>query len=125
MEVCVDRSDFDTLVKRLVTTRLTRGQSLHGLVAGAVAALSGRSLFAEAAAKNTHHKHKKRRRRKTVVPGPPGPPGLPGASPGGPPGPAGAAGSPGPPGPPPAECLPSPQTCAQGCGSRINNCNQS
>jgi hypothetical protein len=53
----MDGSHFDTLVKTLATTRLTRLQSVRGLVASGVAALAGITrLSEEAVAKKNHEK---------------------------------------------------------------------
>jgi hypothetical protein len=56
----VDDTTFDTLIKRLATTRLTRLQTLRGLAAGGVAALTGMSLLGEEgeAKKNNPKKRK-------------------------------------------------------------------
>jgi hypothetical protein len=43
----MDAITFDTLIKRLATRRLTRVQTLRGLAAGGVAALTGVSLLGE------------------------------------------------------------------------------
>ncbi len=43
----MDVTTFDTLIKRLATTRLTRWQALRGMAAGGVAALTGVSLLGE------------------------------------------------------------------------------
>lgn len=46
----MDETRFDTLIKRLATRRLTRVQTLHGLAAGGVAALTGMRFLGEAGA---------------------------------------------------------------------------
>ncbi len=43
----MDGKNFDDLVKQFSTTRLTRWAALRGFVAGAAAALTGASLFAD------------------------------------------------------------------------------
>jgi hypothetical protein len=58
----MDGERFDSLIKRLGTTRLTRLTALRGLAAGSVAALTGLNLFAEEADANG----KKRRRRRRI-----------------------------------------------------------
>jgi hypothetical protein len=45
----MDGSHFDTVMKRLATTPLTRGQTLRGLAAGMLASLPGLRLVAEEA----------------------------------------------------------------------------
>jgi hypothetical protein len=56
----MDGTEFDQLVRRLATTRLTRLTTLRGLAAGAVASLAGMSLLGEegAAKKNNPKKRK-------------------------------------------------------------------
>lgn len=136
----MDGSHFDTLVRALATTRLTRVQTLRGLVAGVVASLTGLSLFAEAGAKGKGKGKKTRRRRRknkkklvctcsttgctqqkvknasALINQ------NPRCNYGG-----GCTTNPcAATVPPPLACLPEPQatTCAAGCGQRLNNCNQ-
>jgi hypothetical protein len=54
----MDGSHFDTLVKTLATTRLTRVQTLRGLVASGVAALTGITRGSEAAVAKKNHEKK-------------------------------------------------------------------
>src|SRR3954453_16184021 len=53
----MDGEKFDDIIKRLFTIRLTRGNTLRGLAAGAAAALTGATLAEdETDAKGKHHK---------------------------------------------------------------------
>src|SRR5215217_4148033 len=55
--LAMDATTFDTLIKRLAATRLTRLTALRGLAMGALAALTGVCLTAEeASAKKNHEK---------------------------------------------------------------------
>jgi hypothetical protein len=54
-EALMDGSHFDTFVKTLATKRLTRVQTLRGLVASGVAALTGVGLRGEEASANKNH----------------------------------------------------------------------
>src|SRR4051794_16494802 len=54
----MDGEKFDDLIKRLFTIRLTRGNTLRGLAAGAAAALTGATLAedeTDAKGKSKHH----------------------------------------------------------------------
>jgi hypothetical protein len=62
----MDGSHFDTLVKLLVTRRLTRGQTLRGLAVSGLAVLTGLRLVAEEVGAKNKGKGKKRR-KKTLV----------------------------------------------------------
>jgi hypothetical protein len=57
----MDGKRFDSLIKRLGTTRLTRLTALRGMAAGSVAALTGLSLFAEEADANGTRRRRRRR----------------------------------------------------------------
>jgi hypothetical protein len=59
----MDTERFDALVKRLETTRLTRGGAVRGLMAGALAAVAGAALSAD----ETDAKRRRRRRRRSKV----------------------------------------------------------
>jgi hypothetical protein len=54
----MDGSHFDTLVKTLVTTRLTRLQTLRGLAAAGVVALTGITRLSEEAGAKKNHEGK-------------------------------------------------------------------
>jgi hypothetical protein len=130
----MDGSHFDTLVKRLATTRLTRGQTVRGLAVSGVAALAGLRLVAGETEAKGKGKGKRRKKKPVCVCSASGcqsqkvtkPSSLINQDPrctyaGECTTNPCAAEPPSPPG-----CVPEPleTTCAAGCGRRTNNCNQ-